>query len=105
MFLHPALSQLKGLDDAVGVRLAAREDGPALTRLAQLDRSVAAAAELPALAARDEVLVAERDREVIGALSLKDGLVVSDPAHRPTGLAALLRARRRHVKRADARHA
>jgi hypothetical protein len=102
MLPHPALEQLNGL---VNVRLAAREDEAELARLARLDTSVAAASELPALAARQEVLVAERDREVIGALSLKDGLVVSDPARRPRGLAALLRARRRDVKSAHPRHA
>jgi hypothetical protein len=102
MLPHPALAQFNGL---VNVRLAAREDEAELIRLARLDSSVAAASELPALAARHEVLVAERDHEVVGALSLKDGLVVSDPARRPRGLAALLRARRRDVKGAHPRHA
>ena len=97
MLPHPALAQLNGL---VQTRLAAREDEEALMRLARLDSSVAAAAELPALAARNEVLLAERDNEVIGALSLKDGLVVSDPTRRPHGLAAFLRARRSEVVRA-----
>ena len=102
MLPHPAFAQFNGL---VNVRLAGREDEAALARLARLETSVAAASELPALAARHEVLVAERDREVVGALSLKDGLVVSDPARRPRGLAALLRARRRQVKSAHPRHA
>jgi hypothetical protein len=102
MLPHPAFAQFDGL---VNIRLAAREDEAELARLARLDTSVAAAAELPALAARHEVLVAERDRQVIGALSLKDGLVVSDPTRRPRGLAALLRARRRHVEGAHPRHA
>jgi hypothetical protein len=97
MLPHPAFAQLNGL---VQTRLAAPEDEAALMRLARLDNAVAAAAELPALAAQHEVLLAEQDREVIGALSLKDGLVVSDPARRPRGLAAFLRARRREVVRA-----
>jgi hypothetical protein len=102
MLPHPALAQSSAL---VNVRLAGREDEAELARLARLDTSVAAASELPALAARHDVLIAERDREVVGALSLKDGLVVSDPKRRPRGLAALLRARRRHVKGAHPRHA
>jgi hypothetical protein len=100
---HPAFAKAYGLDaipepaTPVRVRLASAHDAPALVRLAQLDSALAASAELPTRAAEADVLVAEHDGELVAALSLSDGLLVSDPAHRSSGLVALLHRRRYEV--------
>jgi hypothetical protein len=110
MLQHPALAQFRGLTGIrresaqVDIRLAAREDAPALVRLAQLDSALAAAAELPGLAARHDVLIAEHDHEVVAALSLRDGLLVSDPFYRTDGLVRLLQERRRQLAAQTPRH-
>lgn len=110
MLLHPALAQFRGLTAIqrepaqIDIRLAGRDDGPALIRLAQLDSALAAAAELPGLAARHDVLIAEHDHEVVAALSLRDGLLVSDPFHRTDGLIRLLQERRRQLAAASPKH-
>jgi hypothetical protein len=110
MLLHPALARARALDaidsvpDAtVEVRLAARADAPALVRLAQLDSALAAAAELPGRAAAGDVLVASSDGAIVAALTLSDGLLVSDPFHRTTDLVALLHARRHRLAHAERR--
>jgi hypothetical protein len=110
MLPHPALAQLRGLHAIRhepaqhAIRLAGREDGPALIRLAQLDSALAAAAELPGLAARHDVLIAEHDHEIVAALSLRDGLLVSHPLHRTDALIRALQERRRQVAKAAPKH-
>jgi hypothetical protein len=105
MFQHPALARTRALSalrhDAptVEIRLADAGDAPSLMRLAQLDSALAAAAELPGLAARDEVLVAEIDDEIVAALSLPDGLIAADPFRRTDALIALLHVRREQLAR------
>jgi hypothetical protein len=89
--------------DAVEVRLAWPADAPGLVRLAQLDSAPAAAAELPGLAVGGEVLVAIVDGELAAALSLKDGLLVSDPFHRTDSVIALLHVRAAQLARAERR--
>ena len=106
---HPAFAKTYGLDAIpvrsmpVTVRLASVHDAPGLVRLAQLDSALAAAAELPTKAAEADVLVAEHEGELIAALSLSDGLLVSDPMHRSSGLTALLQRRRREVAKGERR--
>ncbi len=103
MLPHPAFTQADGLsalkrDTApIEIRLAEACDAPALVRLAQLDSALAAASELPGLARGEEVLVAESDNEIVAALSLRDGLLVSDPFHRTNALISLLQTRRRQL--------
>jgi len=111
---HPALAQLNGLEalrpapyepalDAgpVDVHLATQADAPGLVRLAQLDSSPAAAAELAARATAGEVLVARTRNGIVAALSISDGLLVSDPRHRTDALVRLLHVRRHEIARAE----
>ena len=111
---HPALAQLDGLramrqpvrepaPDAgpVEVHLATAADAPGLVRLAQLDSSPAAAAELAGRATEGEVLVARTRHGIAAALSIRDGLLVSDPRHRTDELVRLLHVRRHQIARAE----
>ena len=98
--IHPALAADAGLQDVirshdptVAVRLAWPEDAPEIADIAGLETSPAAADVLPAQAREGRVLVAERDGEVVAALSLVDGLLVSDPRRHEPGIRALLRRR------------
>ena len=112
--LHPALAQLNGLQalraaphepapDAgpIAIHLATNADAPGLARLAQLGSSPAAAAELVSCARDGEVLVATTSRGVVAALSIADGLLVSDPRHRTDELVRLLHLRRHQIARAE----
>jgi hypothetical protein len=111
---HPALAQFDGLQslramphepapDAgrVDIHLATKADAPALVRLAQLDSAPAAAAELAGRAGVGEVLVATTSQGIAAALSITDGLLVSDPRRRTDELLRLLHARRREIARAE----
>jgi hypothetical protein len=112
---HPALAQLNGLEalraaphepapDAgpIAIHLATNADAPGLVRLAQLGSSPAAAAELVCRASDGEVLVATTSRGVVAAaLSIADGLLVSDPRHRTDELVRLLHVRRHQIARAE----
>jgi hypothetical protein len=111
---HPALAQLNGLealrqapygqiDDAgsVDVQLATTADAPGLVRLAQLDCAPAAAGELAGRASAGEVLVARTHHGIAAALSIKDGLLVSDPRRRTDEAVRLLHARRHEIARAE----
>jgi hypothetical protein len=112
--LHPALAQLNGLErlraaphepalDAgpADIHLATTADAPGLVRLAQLGSSPAAAAELATRATDGEVLVASTRHGIAAALSIRDGLLVSDPRHRTDELVRLLHARRHQIARAE----
>ena len=114
MFPHPALAQLNGLESLraaphepapdhgpVDIHLATKADAPALVHLAQLDSAPAAAAELAGRAGAGEVLVATTSRGIAAALSIKDGLLVSDPRRRTDELVRLLHARRHEIARAE----
>ena len=115
MLIHPALAKSDGLHglrranptptetSPVEIRLAWPSDAPALVRLAQLDSALAAAAELPGRAAAGDVLVAIVDDEPVAALSVADGLLVSDPFHRTDSLIALLHLRRQQLMHAERR--
>jgi hypothetical protein len=114
MLLHPALAKAHAvhafdradpqLDENVEIRLAWASDAPGLVKLAQLDSALAAAAELPARAAAGDVLVATVEGKLVAALSIRDGLLVSDPFRRTGTLLALLELRRRQLGRAERRH-
>jgi hypothetical protein len=111
---HPALAQFNGLDalrrapfapvDDAGpadIQLATKADAPGLVRLAQLDSAPAAAGELAGRATAGEVLVARTRDGIAAALSIKDGLLVSDPRRRTDELVRLLHARRHEIARAE----
>jgi hypothetical protein len=111
---HPALAQLNGIEalraaphepipdsGPVAIHLATKADAPGLVRLAQLDSSPAAAAELVSRASGGEVLVAITSRGLVAALSIADGLLVSDPRHRTDELVRLLHVRRHRIARAE----
>jgi hypothetical protein len=108
---HPAFAKTYGLEalphaqmtEPVELRLASEADAGALIRLAHLGSALAAAAELPGRARGGDVLIAEADGEVVAALSLHDGLLVTDPFHRTRAVVALLHERRRQIKRAERR--
>jgi hypothetical protein len=111
---HPAFAQLNGIEalraaphgpapeaGPVDIQLATQADAPALVRLAQLDASPAAAAELALRAGDGEVLVASTRDGIAAALSIRDGLLVSDPRHRTEELVKLLHVRRHEIARAE----
>jgi hypothetical protein len=113
-FLHPGLARLNGLEalrhashepvrdtGPIQIHLATAADAPGLVGLAQHDSALAAAAELPALARGGEVLVAATQGRIVAALSLRDGLLVSDPLHRSDELIRLLHVRRHQIGRAE----
>jgi hypothetical protein len=77
------------LDTPVTIRFAhSLDDAAALAALAQLDS--AEPLELP-------VIVAERDGELLAALSLADASVIANPFHPTAELLALLRIRARQL--------
>jgi hypothetical protein len=110
---HPALAQLNGMsalrtapfepapEAPIDVHLATSADAPGLVRLAQLDAAPAAAAELASRAPHGEVLVATTEHGIAAALSISDGLLVSDPRHRSDELVRLLHLRRHEIARAE----
>jgi len=111
---HPAFAQLNGLAalraaphepaidvGPVEIHLATNADAPGLVRLAQLDSSPAAAAELVSCAAEGGVLVAATRNGIAAALSIHDGLLVSDPHRRTDELVRLLHVRRHQIARAE----
>jgi hypothetical protein len=111
---HPALAQLNGLEalraapiepvpDAgpIEIHLATTSDAPSLVRLAQLDSAPAAAAALAGRAGEGEVLVATTRHGLAAALTIRDGLLVSDPRHRTDELIRMLHARRHQIARAE----
>jgi hypothetical protein len=113
-FIHPALAQFNGLEGLraapyaptpdhgpVDIHLATKADAPGLVQLAQLDSSPAAAAELVSGATHGEVLVATTHHGIAAALSIADGLLVSDPRHRTDELVRLLHVRRHQIARAE----
>jgi hypothetical protein len=108
---HPAFAKTYGIGALpyaeaaapIDLRLAGRSDAGSLIRLAQLDSALAAAGELPGRAGEGDVLIAESGGEPIAALSISDGLLVSDPSHRTTELISLLHTRRRQIRRAERR--
>jgi hypothetical protein len=119
--IHPALAKADGLHGlarahpmpepplapkplAAEIRLAWPSDAAALVRLAQLDSALAAAAELPGRAATGDVLVAIVDDEPVAALSVADGLLVSDPFRRTDALIAQLHLRRQQLAQAERPH-
>jgi hypothetical protein len=69
------------LDPAVVIRAARGSDGPALERLAQLDSQRRPSGEL---------LVGERDGELVAAYSPSTHAVVADPFRRTADVVALL---------------
>jgi hypothetical protein len=75
--------------DTISIRMATPDDSYALMRLAQLDSSL-----LPA----GPVLLAEREEQLQAALSLRDGLAISDPFGRNAELVALLRLRASRIR-------
>jgi hypothetical protein len=104
---HPAFAKTYGLDAVprptapTEIRLATAHDAGALVRLGQLGSALAAAAELPTRAAEGDVLVAQHGGELIAALALSDGLLVSDPLHRRNELIAQLHHRRAEIARGE----
>jgi hypothetical protein len=108
---HPAFAKAYGLEAVpraetaapIDVRLAGQSDTGWLIRLARLDSALAAAGELPGRAREGDVLIAESGGEPIAALSIRDGLLVSEPSHRTTELISLLHTRRRQIRRAERR--
>jgi hypothetical protein len=111
MLLHPALAQFNGLEalravphapdpdhGPVDVHLATKADAPGL---AQLGTSPTIAAELAGRAANGEVLVATTRHGIAAALSIKDGLLASDPRRRTDELVRLLHVRRHQIARAE----
>jgi hypothetical protein len=72
----------------VTVRIATASDGPALVHVAELDGAGVPPAPL---------LVGERCRRVVAALSLRDGAVIADPFVPTADIVALLRLRARQL--------
>jgi hypothetical protein len=114
--LHPALAANEGLetalaaeerlrtggarqDSALCVRLATPADGLAIAALSEMDTSPAAAAALAGQARGGSVLVAERAGQLVAALSLVDGLLVSHPERHAPGARMLLRRRAAQLAR------
>ena len=75
---------------SVAIRPARQADEDAIERLAQLDT-----AERP----HGELLLAERDGEVVAALPLDGGRPVADPFRRTAGAVELLALRARQLRR------
>jgi hypothetical protein len=73
-------------EESVTLRFGSTADEDALARLAAID-----SAEPP----EQPVLLAEVDGQLLGALALSDGTVISDPFHPTADLLDLLRARAR----------
>ncbi|MEA2308482.1 MAG: hypothetical protein QOG41_1812 [Thermoleophilaceae bacterium] len=75
---------------SVAIRPARRADADAIERLAQLET-----AERP----QGEMLLAERDGEVVAALPLDGGRPLADPFRRTAGAVELLALRARQLRR------
>jgi hypothetical protein len=73
---------LRTVHPTVAIRAARGSDGPVLARLATLD------SKRPLTG---DVLIAERDGELVAALSLSSGVHVADPFRPTAELVALLR--------------
>jgi hypothetical protein len=83
------MSALATLGSTVLIRAARGSDGPALRRLAALDSRPVPAGDL---------IVAERDDEMVAALSLDTGAGVADPFRRTADVVDLLAFRARRLK-------
>jgi hypothetical protein len=88
--LPASLAREIGARDSITIRASREGDADLLERLAGL-----AGTELPDC----ELVVAESDGELIAALSLGTGLVISDPFHVTSDLVALLRVRAAQLER------
>jgi hypothetical protein len=71
---------------SISIRTARREDFSALWRVASLD---------DALVPAEPLLVAERDGEIVAALSMRSGEAIADPFQRTLDTLDLLRLRAR----------
>ena len=88
--LPPSLAREIGARDSITIRLSHEGDADRVERLAGL-----AGTELP----EGALIVAESDDELIAALSLRTGRVISDPFHATSDLVALLRVRAAQLER------
>jgi hypothetical protein len=88
--LPASLAREIGARDSITIRVSHEGDAERLERLAGL-----AGTELP----DGELVVAESDGELIAALSLGTGRVISDPFHVTSDLVALLRVRAAQLER------
>ena len=88
--LPPSLAREIGARDSITIRVSHEGDAELLERLAGL-----AGTELP----EGGLIVAESDDELIAALSLRTGRVISDPFHVTSDLVALLRLRAAQLER------
>ena len=88
--LPASLAREIGARDSIRIRASHADDADRLERLAGL-----AGTELP----EGELIVAESDDELIAALSLGTGRVVSDPFRVTSDLVALLRVRAAQLER------
>ena len=88
--LPASLAREIGARDSITIRVFHEEDTDKLERLADL-----AGTELPG----GELIVAESDGELIAAISVGNGMVMSDPFHVTSDLVALLRVRAAQLER------
>jgi hypothetical protein len=84
------MSALANLAPTVVIRAARGSDGPALRRLAELDSRE----HVPA----GELLIAERDDELVAALSVDTGERIADPFRRTADVVDLLAYRARRLR-------
>jgi hypothetical protein len=84
------MSALANLAPTVVIRAARGSDGPALRRLAELDSRE----DVPA----GELLIAERDDELVAALSVDTGERIADPFRRTADVVDLLAYRARRLR-------
>jgi hypothetical protein len=84
------MSALANLAPTVVIRAARGSDGPALRRLAELDSRD----QVPA----GDLLIAERDDELVAALSVDTGERIADPFRRTADVVDLLAYRARRLK-------
>jgi hypothetical protein len=89
--LPASLAREIGARDSITIRVSHEGDADRLERLAGL-----AGTELPE---GGGLIVAESDDELIAALSLRTGRVISDPFHVTSDLVALLRVRAAQLER------
>jgi hypothetical protein len=88
--LPASLAREIGARDSITIRVSHEGDADRLGRLAGL-----AGTELP----EGGLIVAESDEELIAALALRTGRVISDPFHVTSDLVALLRVRAAQLER------
>jgi hypothetical protein len=88
--LPASLAREIGARDSITIRASHGGDADRLERLAGL-----AGTELP----EGELIVAESDDQLIAALFLRTGRVISDPFHVTSDLVALLRVRAAQLER------